>query len=192
MQYFTSTASQAPAEYPGTYTYPGQGGYPSVPRTGNPFEQPSGPSAYSNPSTGYSESGYGFDNYNYRPDVPPPPEYPVQDPLRTPVRQREPRTSNVQPQHDTSNIYRDEVKRKPRKKKQPTPKKEEALPENMVTNAEIMEAIKKIQQEVKENAEIRPDAGRQESRRRRNSPPSSHFSLDETTSLDSSLLGYQK
>ncbi|KAM0196843.1 hypothetical protein ACHAPI_005724 [Fusarium lateritium] len=184
MQYFPSPATQAPAGYPGLYTYPQPGGCHSVPRTGNLFEQPSGSSPYGHLSKDYSESGYGFDKYNYDQDVPPPPEYPTQDPLRTPVRPREPLTPNAQPQRDTSNRYRNEMDRKPRKKRPQMLKKEKTLPEDQITNTEIMEAIKKIQQEVKENAEIRSDPGRREYRRHRNSPPASQFSFEDTTSLD--------
>ncbi|SPJ70353.1 uncharacterized protein FTOL_00081 [Fusarium torulosum] len=184
MQYFPSFASQAPARYPSSYTYPGQGSYLSVPQTGNPFEQPCGPSPCGHPYKGYSESAYGFDKYNYDQGAPPPPEYPTQDPLRTPVRPREPRTPNVQPQRDTSNMYRDKVERKPRKKRPPMPKEEETLPENNITNAEIMETLKKIQQELKENAEIRLDPGRREYHRRRSSPPASKFLLDDATALE--------
>ncbi|KAJ4267551.1 hypothetical protein NW762_003659 [Fusarium torreyae] len=181
MQYFTQPTSQAPAGYHGLYTYPGQGGYLSVPRTGNFFEQPSGPSPYGHPSREYSESDYGFGQYNYDQHVPPPPEYPIQDPLRTPLR---PRTPNVQPQRSTNNMYRDEVERKPRKKRPRMPKKEKTLPKDKITNAEIMEALEKIQQEVKENAEIRADPERREYRQHRNSPPANQFLFDDTTSLD--------
>jgi hypothetical protein len=175
VQYFPPLASQTPARYPGSYAYPGQGDYVSTLQPGNPYEQSCGLSACGHRFRGYSESGYGFDN-NYDQDAPPPPEYPTQDPFRTPVRPREPPTPIVQPQHDTSNMYREKVEQ--------MPKEEETLPENNITNAEIMEALKKIQQEVKENAEIRSDPGRREYYRRRNSPSASQLSIDDTTALD--------
>ncbi|KAF5718227.1 hypothetical protein FMUND_5323 [Fusarium mundagurra] len=206
MQYLPSPASQAPPEHPGWYTYPRQGGYLSIPRTRNPFAQPSGRSPYGHSFGGYPESGYGFDDYDYGQDIPPPPEYPAHNPLRTPVRPREPQIPNVQPELDAENVYRDEVEKKPRKKRSLTPKKakvlpedkvtnaeimemlrrkEKALPEDTVTNAEIMEMLRKIQQEVKENGEIRSDPGRQEYRGHRNLSPTSQFLLDDTISVES-------
>ncbi|KAH7257925.1 hypothetical protein BKA59DRAFT_451965 [Fusarium tricinctum] len=177
------SASQTPAGYPSSYTYPVQGGNLSVPRTGIPFKQSSGPSGYGHPSRGYTESGYGFDEYSNGRDIPPPPDYPTQDPLRTPVRPRQPQTPNVQSQRDTSN-YRDRAERRPRKKRRPIPKTKEILTENHYTSAEIMEVLKRIEQNIRENTRSRSDPGRRHSRRSRNSPSASEFLLDDIRSLD--------
>lgn len=184
MQYIPSPASHAAPEHPDWYTYTRQGGYFSVPRTGNSFAQLSGRSPYGHSFRGYPEAGYGFDDYDYGQNIPPPPEYPDQDPLRTPVRPREPQTPNTQLERDTKSVYRDEVENRPRKKRSSTPKKAETLPEDKVTNAEIMEMLRKIQQEVKENAEIRSDPGRQEYRGHRNLSPTSQFLVDDNSSVD--------
>ncbi|CZR45689.1 uncharacterized protein FPRO_15135 [Fusarium proliferatum ET1] len=158
MQYLPSPASQVLPEHPGWYKYPRQGGYLSVPRTRNPFAQPSGRSPYGHSFGGYPESGYGFDDYDYDQEIPPPPEYPAQDPLRTPVRPREPQIPDVQPERDTENLYRDEVGKKPRNKRSPTSKKAKTLPEDRVTNAEIMDMLRRKEKALPEdtvtNAEI--------------------------------------
>ncbi|KAF5229576.1 hypothetical protein FANTH_14146 [Fusarium anthophilum] len=203
--YLPSHASQAYPEYPDWHTYPRQGSHLSVPRARNPFVEPSGRSTYANSFRGYPESGYGFGNFDYDQDIPPPPEYPTQDPLRTPVRPREPEIPKVQQERDTGKVYRDEVEKKPRKERSPTPekaktlpednitkaeimemltKKEKTFPEDKVTNAEIMEMLRKIQQEVKENAEIQSDPGRREYREHRNLSPTSQPLLNDTTSVE--------
>ncbi|KAF5581128.1 hypothetical protein FPCIR_10303 [Fusarium pseudocircinatum] len=158
MQYFPSRASRAPPEYPDWYTYLRQGGHVSVPQARNPFVQPSGRSTYGNSFRGYPESGYGIDNFDYDQDIPPPPEYPAQDPQRTPVRPREPQIPNVQPVRDTGNVYRDEVEEKPCRKRSPTPEKARTLAEDNITNADIMEMLRRKEKPFPEdtvtNAEI--------------------------------------
>ncbi|KAH6950880.1 hypothetical protein DER45DRAFT_579055 [Fusarium avenaceum] len=176
-------ASQTPAGYHDSYTYPVQGGYLSVPRTGNPFEQPSGPSGYGHPYRGYDESRHGFDEYSYGRDIPPPPEYPTQDPFRTPVRPREPQTPNVQSQRHTRHNG-DRAERRSRRKRPPIPKDEEILPKNNYTNAEIMKVLKRIEQNIRENTRSRSDPGRRHSRRSRSSPSGSEFLLGDIRSLD--------
>ncbi|KAH7180098.1 uncharacterized protein B0J16DRAFT_375022 [Fusarium flagelliforme] len=161
LQQFTSPASQGSAGYPTSYAYPGQSSYLSVPRTENAFEQPFGPTPYRHPPGGYSETSYGFDNYNYNQDIPPAPEYPYQDPLRTPVRPGESQTPVSQPQINSSNKYRDEVERKPRKtrsRKPPRSKKEEKTTQPKTeetpqadkdTKADMMEMLMKFLQDGK-------------------------------------------
>lgn len=175
-------ASQTPASYHDSYAYPVQGGSLSVPRTGNPFEQPSGPSGYGHPYRGYDASSHGFNEYSYGRDIPPPPAYPTQDPFRIPIRPREPETPNVQSRRDTRH-YGDRAERRPRKKRPPIPKKEESLP-SKYTNAEIMEVLKRIEQNIRENTRSRSDPGRRHSRRSRSTPSGSEFLLDDIRSLD--------
>ena len=161
LQQFTSPPPQGSAGYPGSYAYPRQSSYLSVPRTENAFEQPFSPTPYPHPAAGYPESNYGFENYNYNQNIPPAPEYPYQDPLRTPVRPRESQTPVSQPQPDTGNKYQDEVDRKPRKtrsKRPPRPTKEERTPqpktdetpqEDRDTKADMMEMLMKLLQDGK-------------------------------------------
>ncbi|KAF4435946.1 hypothetical protein F53441_13374 [Fusarium austroafricanum] len=191
---FGAGASAGPSTgygHPGPYTYPGSADYFTVPRAAvqNPqyFGQP-GPYNAHAPPTGYSDAGYGPGDYSYE-EAPPYPDYPAQDPNRTPIRTKSSRKPKPPAQRGTgyaSYTAAPTHQSQPRNRRPSMVKEGKMKSEDDITNSEIMRELRSLQRQVnKANAEIQSDPGRRDGRRYTSpSTTASHFTFDDTRSLD--------
>ncbi|KAF4337750.1 hypothetical protein FBEOM_8347 [Fusarium beomiforme] len=182
--YYASPNALPPAGYPGSYTYPGEAGYFSVPRTSAQDPRYFSPGPYDVPPSGYSDPGYDpAEPYNYEDEIPPYPEYPTRQPQRKPVRPRVSQQPKPQTEPNLSSLRRDGPYRKPQKRQTSMQKRERASSEDGITMADIMAELRNLQRQVYQ-AEIQSDPGRIQGRPRRSPSVTSQYTFDDTRSLN--------
>ncbi|KAJ4094137.1 hypothetical protein NW760_014430 [Fusarium oxysporum] len=182
--YYPSPNVPAQAGYPSPYTYPGDGGYFSVPRASVRNPQYFTPPGYDVPPSGYSDPGYGpTDSYGYEEEVPPYPEYPTRNPKRTPARPQPSRQPKPQTEPNLRSLRREGSHQRPRQRRPSIPTRERASSEDGITMQDIMAELRNLQRQVYQ-AEIQSDPGRIQGRPRRSPSVTSQYTSDDTRSLN--------
>ncbi|KAI1032528.1 hypothetical protein LB503_012602 [Fusarium chuoi] len=182
--YYPSPSIPTPAGYPSPYTYPGGGGYFSVPRASARDPQYFTPPGYDVPPTGYSDPGYPpADSYGYEEKIPPYPEYPTRKPKRAPVRPKSLRQPKPQTEPNLSSLRRDVAYQRPRQRRPSVPTRERASSQDGITMQDIMAELRNLQRQVSQ-AEIQSDPGRIQGRPRRSPSVTSQYTSDDTRSLN--------